>query len=121
MGKLESYRDHIVKMSTDEPRTCLARFYPHVTYKWVGDIGPPPVGKCFSCHSNDCTAECPWHPDNPDKETRIEQTLKSGAEKNITWNNSVDGFSRYMEEQQRKWDKWEKETFQSSEQKEASG
>jgi len=75
----------------------------------MGDIGPPPVGKCFNSHSSDCTAKCTWHPDNPDKETRIELTLKAGAEKNIRTLN-ID-WGDYWKEQQRQWDEWKEKTF----------
>ena len=109
MSKLSSYRDHITKMSLNEPRTCLARFYPDITYNWQGDIGPPPVGKCFINHSNECTKECPWHPDNPNKTKRIELTLKAGKEKYIS--KPIINAEKFFEEQQRKWKRWEDETF----------
>ncbi len=111
ISNLESYRDHITKMSLNEPRACLARYYPNVTYKWSGDSWAPPVGKCFSCHSNDCTAECMWHPDNPDKETRIEWALKAGAEKNISTLNLNMDLNDYWKEQQHKWGEWKEKTF----------
>ena len=59
------------------------RIGPDASYNWRGDLGAPPINKCFISHSIDCTEECLWHPDNPDKETRIERTLKAGSEKNI--------------------------------------
>ena len=109
MSELSSYRDHVVKLSTKEPRTCLARFYPDVTYNWAGDTGPPPVGKCFNDHAHVCSMECVWHPDNPDKDRRIELTLKAGSEKNIRpLNVDLTGF---WKERRRKWDEWREKTF----------
>jgi len=108
MSELTSYMDYLRDLSKKEPRTCLARYYPDVTIHWMGDVGPPPVNKCFNDHSNDCTAKCIWHPDNPDKEERIRLAGKAAAEKNIF---QYTDFSKYWEEQQRKWDEWKEKTF----------